>query len=24
VDEMLCDERLRQLGAVLRSTRPLG
>ncbi len=24
VDEMFCDERLRQLGAVLRSTRPLG
>ena len=24
VEEMLCDERLRQLGAVLRSTRPLG
>ncbi len=24
VDEMLCDERLRQLGAVLRSTRPQG
>jgi 4-alpha-glucanotransferase len=24
VDEILCDERLRQLGAVLRSTRPLG
>ncbi|HSL02083.1 MAG TPA: 4-alpha-glucanotransferase [Nitrospiraceae bacterium] len=24
VDEMLCDERLRQLGAVLRSARPLG
>jgi 4-alpha-glucanotransferase len=24
VDEMLCDERLRQLGAALRSTRPLG
>ncbi len=24
VNEMLCDERLRQLGAVLRSTRPLG
>jgi 4-alpha-glucanotransferase len=24
VDEMLCDEHLRQLGAVLRSTRPLG
>ncbi len=23
VDEMFCDERLRQLGAVLRSTRPL-
>jgi 4-alpha-glucanotransferase len=24
VDEMLCDQRLRQLGAVLRSTRSLG
>lgn len=24
VDDLLCDERLRQLGAVLRSTRPLG
>ena len=24
VDEILCDERLLQLGAVLRSTRPLG
>jgi 4-alpha-glucanotransferase len=24
VDEMLGDERLRQLGAALRSTRPLG
>jgi len=24
VDEILADERLRQLGAVLRSTRPLG
>ncbi len=24
VEEMLCDERLGQLGAVLRSTRPLG
>jgi len=24
VDEMFCDERLRQLGAALRSTRPLG
>jgi 4-alpha-glucanotransferase len=24
VDEILCDERLRQLGAVLRSTRPPG
>ena len=24
VDEMACDERLRQLGAVLRSARPLG
>ena len=24
VDEIVCDERLRQLGAVLRSTRPLG
>jgi 4-alpha-glucanotransferase len=24
MDEILCDERLRQLGAVLRSTRPLG
>ena len=24
VDEMFCDERLRQLGAVLRLTRPLG
>jgi 4-alpha-glucanotransferase len=24
VDELVCDERLRQLGAVLRSTRPLG
>ncbi len=24
VDEMFCDERLHQLGAVLRSTRPLG
>jgi 4-alpha-glucanotransferase len=24
VDEILCDERLQQLGAVLRSTRPLG
>jgi 4-alpha-glucanotransferase len=24
VDEISCDERLRQLGAVLRSTRPLG
>ena len=24
VDELLCDERLRQLSAVLRSTRPLG
>jgi 4-alpha-glucanotransferase len=24
VDEMMCDERLQQLGAVLRSTRPLG
>jgi 4-alpha-glucanotransferase len=24
VDEMLCDERLRQLGSVLRSARPLG
>lgn len=24
VDEMFCDERLRQLGTVLRSTRPLG
>ncbi len=24
VNEILCDERLRQLGAVLRSTRPLG
>jgi 4-alpha-glucanotransferase len=24
VDEILCDERMRHLGAVLRSTRPLG
>jgi 4-alpha-glucanotransferase len=24
VDDILCDERLQQLGAVLRSTRPLG
>ncbi|HEX7092632.1 MAG TPA: 4-alpha-glucanotransferase, partial [Nitrospiraceae bacterium] len=24
VDEILCDERLLQLGAVLRLTRPLG
>jgi 4-alpha-glucanotransferase len=24
VDEILCDERMRQLGTVLRSTRPLG
>jgi 4-alpha-glucanotransferase len=24
VDEMFCDERLQQLGAVLRLTRPLG
>ena len=24
VDEIVCNERLRQLGAVLRSTRPLG
>jgi 4-alpha-glucanotransferase len=24
VDEILCDERMRRLGAVLRSTRPLG
>ncbi len=24
VDEILCDERMRQLGAVLRSVRPLG
>jgi 4-alpha-glucanotransferase len=24
VDEIVCDERLRQLGADLRSTRPLG
>jgi 4-alpha-glucanotransferase len=24
VDEIMCDERLQQLGAVLRSTRPLG
>ena len=24
VDEILCDERLQQLGAALRSTRPLG
>jgi 4-alpha-glucanotransferase len=24
MDEILCDERLRQLGAVLRSIRPLG
>jgi 4-alpha-glucanotransferase len=24
VDEMFCDKRLHQLGAVLRSTRPLG
>jgi 4-alpha-glucanotransferase len=24
VDEMFCDERFQQLGAVLRSTRPLG
>jgi hypothetical protein len=24
VDDIVCDERLRQLGATLRLTRPLG